>query len=188
MRIVAIGPPGSGKGTQCRRLSSRLGLPHLSTGEMLREIKRDPALGPMIASYIDEGHLVPDECVMKVVVERIGEPACRSGFLLDGCPRTIKQAEMLDLHLSSREQAIDWVLHLDASPEKLVSRLLARAKTEGRADDREEAIAARLEIFAASTAPVLDYYRRRGIVLEIDAGREPEHVYQQIITDLPLPS
>lgn len=180
MRIVFIGPPGAGKGTQCLRLSEHLGIPHLSTGEMLRQTKRDSPLGKVVASYIDHGRLAPDYLVLPIITRRLAEPDCVGGCLLDGFPRTVNQAEKLDEYLASHQWKLDVVLNLTVPSEELVARLLRRAETENRSDDTEATIAARLEVFRTQTAPVLDYYQQSGLVKAINGSQSPDAVFEQI--------
>ena len=168
MWIVFIGPPGAGKGTQCSRLADSLGVPHLSTGDMLRDTERDSPLGKVVASYIDVGRLAPDYLVMPIVTNRLAESDCQAGCLFDGFPRTVHQAELLSEFLMQRQRRIDAVLHLQVDPEVLLGRLLKRAVLQNRKDDNEETISARLEVYRTQTAPVLQYYRGQGNVLEID--------------------
>lgn len=182
MRIVFIGPPGAGKGTQCRRLAEHFGIPHLSTGEMLRETPRDSPLGKIVASYIDGGRLAPDELVLPIITKRLAEPDCQSGCLLDGFPRTVNQAEQLDAYLLDQWVAIDIVLNLDVDSDELLRRLLNRAEIENRADDTEQTISARLDVFRTQTAPVLDHYMSRGVVAEIDGMQSPDDVFGDILT------
>ncbi len=180
MRIVFVGPPGVGKGTQCKRLTQYLNIPHLSTGDMLRQTRGASALGRLVASYIDCGRLAPDYLVMRIVIRRMEEPDCQRGCLFDGFPRTIIQAQMLDEHLESGGDQLDLVLDLVAQQEELVARLLKRAEIEHRADDTAETISARLRVFHTQTAPLLDYYHERGIVEQIDGMKSPDEVFAQI--------
>tara|TARA_R110002049_G_scaffold72490_2_gene187131 strand:- start:159246 stop:159812 length:567 start_codon:yes stop_codon:yes gene_type:complete len=180
MRIVVFGPPGVGKGTQCVRLTDWLPIPHLSTGEMLRAGKADPELGPTIAGYIDAGNLAPDDLVIQIVVRRLAEQDCRRGCLLDGVPRNVNQAGILDEHLAVTGDAIDLVVNLQAPEEVLITRLLSRAEIENRVDDNLETITARLGVFQQQTKPVLDFYRQRQIVQDVDATQTPEQVFNQI--------
>jgi adenylate kinase len=181
MLVVFIGPPGAGKGTQARRLAADLGVPHLSTGDILRRaIERDTPLGRQAASFMNRGQLVPDEVVIDIVGQRIAEPDCASGFLLDGFPRTLEQARALDELLQGREEAIDVVLELQADQEELVRRMLNRAQEEGRADDTPEAIRQRFEVYRRQTEPLLDFYRQRQVLRTVDGTGTPDKVFARI--------
>lgn len=180
MRIVFIGPPGAGKGTQCKRLTEYLGIPHLSTGEMLRQTRGPTALGRLVASYIDSGQLAPDYLVMRIVTKRLADDDCQSGVLFDGFPRTINQAQMLDEYLEDTGNSLDLVLHLHADQEELVQRILKRAELENRADDTAETITARQRVFHTQTAPLLDFYGRQDLVVRVDAMGTPDEVFADI--------
>ena len=181
MRIVFIGPPGAGKGTQCKRLTELLKIPHLSTGDMLRQTRRqDSALGRLVASYLDAGRLAPDYLVMRIVTKRLREADCQSGCLFDGFPRTIIQAQLLDEHLSERNDQVDLVLDLAVQQDELVTRMLKRAELENRSDDTAETIHARLRVFYTQTAPLLVYYREQGKLATIDGMQSPEEVFADI--------
>ncbi len=181
MRIVFIGPPGAGKGTQCARLADHLQVPHLSTGKMLRAVQAEQsALGRQIARQLNAGQLAPDYLVLRIVKKRLRDPDVAEGCLFDGFPRTVNQAKGLDEFLHSREDKIDLVLHLAADRERLMARLLKRAAEEDREDDNEATISARMKVYEEETAPVLDYYRGQEIVETIDATRPPEAVFQAV--------
>lgn len=189
MRIIFIGPPGAGKGTQCKRLTQHLSIPHLSTGEMLRQTKHaagemGSAFGRVVASYIDCGRLAPDDLVMRMVTKRLDQPDCQDACLFDGFPRTVIQAVMLDDLLVSRNWKIDLVLNLIADEALLVDRLLKRAVVEDRVDDNAATISARLRVFHTQTEPVLDHYAGRGIIRSIDAMKSPDEVFADILTCL----
>jgi adenylate kinase len=177
MLIVLIGPPGAGKGTQAALLVERLDIPHLSTGDMLRRAKqRGTELGKQVAQYIDQGLLVPDDVMIRLVGQRLAEPDCRDGCLLDGFPRTIPQAEGLDAELAKQGRQLDLVLELACDPAELTRRLLERAKKEGRADDTPQTIARRQKTYHDQTAPLLDYYRQRGLLRTVNGMQPPQEV------------
>ena len=180
IRIVFIGPPGAGKGTQCKRLIEFLGVPHLSTGEMLRGTRSDPGLGTLVASDIDKGQLAPDDLVVRLVTRRLAEPDCDVGCLFDGFPRTLNQARMLDEYLASRGGQLDLVLDLRVEQQELVDRLLKRAGIEHRQDDTAATIASRLRVFQERTQPLLDFYGQRDLVVSIDGMQSPDRVEDEI--------
>ena len=201
--LIFLGPPGAGKGTQSKKIAQRCGVPHLSTGDMFREaVARDSALGRIARPIMERGGLVPDDLVMKMVEERLGRPDCSGGFVFDGFPRTLPQAEMLDEILEARgfrPQVIDFCV----SPEELVRRISGRwmcsvdgeiyniheappkvagicdrdgGKLVQRADDRPEAVKERLEVYERQTKPLTEYYRQRGVLSLVDAGAPVEEV------------
>ena len=181
MLIVFIGPPGAGKGTQSAAIVSRLGIPHISTGELLRAAKRDGSeLGKNAASYMDHGHLVPDDMMVDMIDQRLAESDCADGCLLDGFPRTVKQASSLDDVLRKRGQSVNVVIELDCDDDELIRRLSQRAKEEGRADDTPETIAQRQTTFRQQTRPVLDYYRDRNLLHKVDGMQTREEVFAEI--------
>ena len=158
MRILIVGPPGAGKGTQAAVLSKELGVPHISTGELFREhVGTETELGKQVKEYLDSGGLVPDEVTNEMVRARLAEADCDNGFLLDGFPRTVKQAEVLADMLRDRDCDLDAVLQLDVPEEEVVQRLLAR----GRADDNVDIIRRRQQVYQEETAPLLDFYADR---------------------------
>lgn len=181
MLIVFIGPPGAGKGTQCRRLIDQLQIPHLSTGEMLRAVKRqDSALARWIASYIDAGRLAPDHLVMRIVAQKLQSDECVKGALFDGFPRTIVQAQLLDDYLVEHRKPLDMALNLQVDEEILIERLLKRAEIDGRADDNYETIRERLRVFREQTSPLIQYYSKQGKLESINGMQSEEDVYLEI--------
>ena len=182
MRIVFIGPPGVGKGTQAARLTEHLGILHLSTGDMLRQAAADKTpLGLQSQAFLLAGKLVPDEVMLNLVSERLAKADCAGGYLLDGFPRTLGQAEALDTLLARRQTPLSVVLELQVGVEELIRRLRAR----GREDDRPEVIRERLDQYARRTAPLSDCYRRQGLLHTIDGGGTPDEVFRRIraVTD-----
>jgi adenylate kinase len=181
MRIIFLGPPGAGKGTQAAALTQRLSLTHLSTGDMLSEAARaQTQLGKEAAEHMNAGRLVPTELVQRLVAERISQPDCRKGYLLDGFPRTVDQAEALDKWLTAQEEKIDLVINLGVDEAVLLARLASR----GRQDDAEDVVRERLRQYDKLTKPLADYYRRGGVLREIDGHGTPEEVFQRIVADV----
>lgn len=177
MRIVFLGPPGAGKGTQSKFLVQYLQIPHISTGEMLREaIRKDTVLGKEARLYMDHGKLVPDSLVLHILSERLGCPDCADGCLFDGFPRTIRQAKALDDYLRDRGLKVDLVLELRVFEDELIRRLLARK----RSDDSIATIRQRIHVYLQQTLPLIDYYRQQGNLRSIYAMAPTEVISQRI--------
>ena len=169
MRLVLLGPPGAGKGTQAVILSKKLGVPHISTGDLFRaNIGDGTPLGLEAKSYIDAGKLVPTDVTARMVKERLAEDDARDGFLLDGFPRTVEQAEILDGILTETGVALDGVVNFQVSEDVVVDRMLAR----GRADDNEETIRTRLQVYRSETAPLIEHYADRIITIPAEGTVE----------------
>lgn len=183
MRLLIMGPPGAGKGTQAVRIAARLGIPTISTGEIFRShINRGTALGIEVKRIIDAGDYVPDDVTEAIVAERLAEPDCAGGFLLDGFPRTIHQVEALDRILG--ENGLDAVLCLVADIEPLVARMLRRAEIENRPDDNESTIRHRMDVYACTTAPLLAHYRAAGLLVEVNGDGSVDAVTDRIAAAL----
>lgn len=177
MRIILIGPPGAGKGTQCQRLLDYLKVPHLSTGEMLRAaIKAGTPEGLHAKEYMEHGQLVPDPVVLAMVTRRLESPDCRAGCLLDGFPRTLPQAEMLDDLLERRAMTVDGVVELAVPRDELIRRMLARK----RSDDNPEVFSRRITSFETQTAPLLEYYTRQGKLVSIDGLGTADEIFARV--------
>lgn len=177
MRIVFLGPPGAGKGTQSARLADALGVTSLSTGEVLRAAREsDTPAGREIAARLDAGQLVSDDLVLRIVADRLAEADCRHGYLFDGFPRTLPQAEELDKMLADHSTRLDAVVLFEVAEEELLRRLASR----GRSDDNVQLIRKRLKDYAALTEPLADYYSERGLLRRIDAAGSPDEVFARI--------
>jgi adenylate kinase len=185
MRLLLLAPPGAGKGTQGARLADRLGVQHVSAGELLRaEARAGTPAGREVAGYLQRGDLVPDAIVFDVLTPTVVAAVARGGYILDGFPRTLTQATTaadLGARLGLTLRA---VVYLYASESVLVQRLLGRAREGGRSDDTAAVIRHRLDVFATTTSPLIDYYRDRGILLAVDADQPPEAVTAEILTRL----
>jgi adenylate kinase len=209
MNVILLGPPGSGKGTQAKRIEQAHGIPQLSTGDMLRAATASGGeVGRRIKIIMDSGQLVPDDIIIDMIADRIGQPDCRNGFILDGFPRTLPQAQALDEMLTRRDLRLDYVIEFEVDEPALIDRLAGRfscqqcgasyherdhrPKVDGicdvcdgcefacRADDRPETVKARLEVYHRQTAPILPYYRDRGILRPVDGMAEIDVVTREI--------
>ncbi|MCM8797630.1 MAG: adenylate kinase [Candidatus Omnitrophica bacterium] len=209
MRIVLLGPPGAGKGTQAKILADRLQVPHISTGDLLREnVKNNTDLGKEARDYMERGLLVPDELVAKMLTKRFAQSDTKNGFILDGYPRNLNQAETLDTILQEKNMAIDFVVYLDTAEDIIIQRLSGRLvcsvcaanyhiknmppKVKGvcdnchgplsqRTDDREETVRKRLQIYKKEVSSLIDYYERQHRLRRIDGGQEADIVLNKII-------
>jgi adenylate kinase len=180
-RLLLLGPPGAGKGTQALRLVERLGIPQISTGDMLRAaVAAGSEVGREAKSFMDAGKLVPDAVVIGVAEERLRRPDAKQGFILDGFPRTVAQAEALDRMLPKLGVALERCVALRVDEEQLVKRLLRRADIEGRSDDNEHAIRERMREYEQKTKPLIEYYRARGVLREVDGLGTVDEVARRI--------
>lgn len=207
MRMILVGPPGAGKGTQAGRLIERLEIPHISSGDMLRAaVSAGSGLGVRADGYMKAGQLVPDDLVIAMIIERIGQADCRKGFMLDGFPRTRPQAEALDRDLAGADAALDVVLLIEVPDELIVERITGRrmdpetgaiyhasfkpppaeiaARVTQRKDDTEEAVTARLDKYHSETAPIIPFYEERSLLRRVDGVGNPEDVTDRIATAL----
>jgi adenylate kinase len=179
--LIFIGPPGVGKGTQAKRLTSATGWKQLSTGELFRDLKRETPLGRLARGYIDKGDYVPDDITVGMVREFIDELPAGTKVMFDGFPRTVAQARALDDLLAERGRSIWRVLVLDAPRDELERRILARSRAEGRTDDTPEVIGRRFDVYAEQTRPVVDYYDRKGVVQHVDGVGGIDEVTARLI-------
>lgn len=187
MRIVLLGAPGSGKGTQAAILTERLEIPHISTGELLRAAVRDQTeLGLKAKATMDAGELVSDELMLDLIEERLGRDDARGGFVLDGYPRNLSQAKSLDQLLERLEQPLHDAVQIDVDAEQVIQRLARRAREEGRSDDTEEVVRNRMKVYEEQTAPVIDHYAEHGILSRVYGVGTIEEVNQRIVQVLEL--
>jgi adenylate kinase len=169
MRVVLLGPPGSGKGTQAKLLAERLGIPQISTGEMLRAAVREGTpLGQRVKAVMEAGELVSDDLMIALIRERIAAPDARAGFVLDGFPRTVDQAAALDRLLEGNEKDISAVVNLSVPDSALIDRLAGRSGQEKRSDDRQETVLERLRVYHEKTEPLAEFYRGRRLLTDVD--------------------
>ena len=212
MKLIMLGAPGAGKGTQAKRLATKYHIPHISTGDIFRaNIKQETELGKQAKAYIDKGMLVPDELTVDLVVNRLAQEDCKDGYVLDGFPRNIAQAQCLDKVLDEKSEMIDAVLNIQVSDDDIVTRMSGRRacpdcgatyhlaymppKKEGvcdacgkgivlRDDDKPETVAKRLMVYHDQTQPLIEYYQLKHILVEIDGTQEIEQVFSDIISKL----
>jgi len=185
MRLLIMGPPGAGKGTQAVVVASALGVPHISTGDIFRaNVSAGTPLGEEAQRYMDAGEYVPDSITNAMVRDRISHDDCNPGFLLDGYPRTLEQVNELDMMLEADGRRLDQVVELTVDTDEVVGRLLKRAQDQGRADDTAEVIRRRLEVYFEQTAPLIAVYRDRGILVEIDGMGDMAAVSERILSTI----
>jgi adenylate kinase len=183
MRLLMVAPPGAGKGTQAQRLAAHYAIVHLSSGELLRrEVAAGTPVGKEAADFLSRGDLVPDRLVLELLAPHVVEAASRGGYVLDGYPRTLAQAEEA-YEVAKRVTGIELqaVVHLEVSREELLRRLLDRSRQEGRMDDREAVIRHRLDVYDNETAPMLEFYAGRGLVVDVDGEPTIEEVFSSIV-------
>ncbi len=175
--LIFLGAPGSGKGTQAQVLAEKMGIPHISTGDMLRQaIADETELGQQAKSYMDQGELVPDQLILGLIEERLGYPDAKSGWILDGFPRNVNQAIFLDTLLVNIGHRTQWVINLKVSDDVIIQRLLGR----GRADDNEETIRHRLLVYTEQTAPLISYFQEQGKLFAIDGDQPIDAIANQL--------
>jgi adenylate kinase len=185
MRLILMGPPGAGKGTQAKVIAAKLGIPAISTGDIFRaNVSQQTPLGLEAKTYMDAGDYVPDSVTNAMVRDRINQDDARTGFLLDGYPRTVAQVEELDAMLADQKAAIDTVVVLTVDQDEIVARLLRRAETEGRTDDTEDVIRKRQQVYAEQTAPLIEVYAGRGVLTEVDGMGSVDEVSARVFQAL----
>ena len=212
MKIIMLGAPGAGKGTQAKKIAAKYAIPHISTGDIFRaNIKNNTELGQKAKTYMDKGELVPDELVVDLIMDRFKEADCANGYVLDGFPRTIPQAEALDKALSANGESVDYAINVEVPDENIINRMSGRracvgcgatyhiqfnpTKVEGicdacgeklilRDDDKPETVKKRLSVYHDQTQPLIDYYKNEGILAEVDGTKDMEEVFQDIVNIL----
>jgi adenylate kinase len=185
VRVVLLGPPGAGKGTQAVRIAQRFCIPHISTGDIFRaNVKGGTQLGLQAQAYMDRGDLVPDDIVNRMVADRLFQDDTVHGWLLDGYPRTIPQAQTLEKLLDQRDQSLDGVVSFEVANEELTKRIFGRAGQEHRSDDSGEAVKRRLEKYFEKTVPLINFYREQGLLYNVDAVGAIDEVTRRIFTIL----
>ena len=212
MKIIMLGAPGAGKGTQAKMIADKYGVPHISTGDIFRaNIKNGTELGMEAKKYMDQGLLVPDELTVRILLDRVAQDDCKNGYVLDGFPRTIPQAEVLDSELTKLGDHIDYAINVDVPDENIVKRMSGRRacltcgatyhiehvppKKEGicdvcgselvlRDDDKPETVKNRLSVYHEQTQPLIDYYAKKNVLAEVDGTKDMEDVFNDIVTIL----
>jgi len=185
MQLVIMGPPGAGKGTQAKLIAEHYGIPAISTGDIFRAMKTaDTPLARQVREIMESGGYVSDEITNAIVADRLAQPDCNRGFLLDGYPRTLQQVQTLDDYLAESERPLTAAISLLADIEEVVARLLRRAVIDGRSDDNEETIRVRLQVYADQTAPLLEVYRSRGLLVEVNGLGEIDEVSERVFAAL----
>ncbi len=209
MKIIMLGAPGAGKGTQAKQIAEKYGIPHISTGDIFRaNIKEKTALGMEAKQYMDQGKLVPDELTVKILLDRVAKEDCKAGYVLDGFPRTIPQAEVLDKAVAELNEKIDFAINVDVPDKNIINRMSGRRaclqcgatyhlvnippKAEGicdvcggglalRDDDQPETVKSRLAVYHEQTQPLIDYYNKKGILKEVDGTQDRNVVFEEIV-------
>jgi adenylate kinase len=212
MKIIMLGAPGAGKGTQAKMIAEKYGIPHVSTGDIFRaNIKNQTELGMEAKKYMDQGLLVPDELTVKILLDRVAKDDCKNGYVLDGFPRTIPQAEVLDKAVEELNESIDFAINVDVKDESIIKRMSGRRaclkcgatyhiehippKQEGicdscgselvlRDDDKPETVKKRLSVYHEQTQPLIDYYNKKGILREVNGSQDMKDVFNAIVTIL----
>ena len=185
MRLLIMGPPGAGKGTQATRIAEHYRIPAISTGDIFRAMKHaDTPLARQVREIMESGGYVSDEITNEIVKDRLARPDCQQGFLLDGYPRTLQQVQTLDDYLAETNRPLGAVISLLADTDEVVARLLKRAAIDGRSDDNEETIRVRLQVYAEQTEPLLDVYRSRGVLVEVNGLGEIDEVSERVFVAL----
>ncbi|MDO5403333.1 MAG: adenylate kinase [Eubacteriales bacterium] len=209
MKIIMLGAPGAGKGTQAKRIAAKYSIPHISTGDIFRaNIKNNTELGQKAKTYMDKGELVPDELVVDLIMDRFKEADCANGYVLDGFPRTIPQAEALDKALTANKEAVDFAINVEVPDENIINRMSGRracvgcgatyhiefnpSKSEGicdvcgeklilRDDDKPETVKNRLSVYHEQTQPLIEYYSKKNVLKEVDGTKDMEEVFSSIV-------
>jgi adenylate kinase len=185
MRLLIMGPPGAGKGTQAMRIAEHYRIPAISTGDIFRAMKHaDTPLARQVREIMESGGYVSDEITNEIVKDRLAKPDCQEGFLLDGYPRTLQQVQTLDDYLAETNRPLDAVISLLADTDEVVARLLKRAAIDGRTDDNDETIRVRLKVYTDQTEPLLDVYRSGGLLVEVNGLGEIDEVSERVFAAL----